>query len=618
MWTPDHRYEFEITENDPIALQPESIKTALKPHQLASLHKAMVMERQGNVSYSIPSPEQNLPNGSRRPARYRGNYRVHTNIGILGDIIGYGKTLLALSIAASTPTTDIYTDRSRVYAYHASCTRSSIRVHCEEAADTDTRELFNSTLVIVPRGPVYKQWENTLKENTTLRYLAIDDLRVIKKKCPVAGSTHETLCSFFSMYDIVLIKNTTLLTLIDHYDVPFHTNPIRGFNRIMIDEAHDIMNKVPMLDCRFMWYITATFRSITSIGSGAFNMTLVVRELLNEERVYNILVKCSNSFTKSSFVVPSYKNIVYRCSVPRMVSIVQPFLSQNVLHLVNANDIEGAMRELGGATETKENIIHVVTRNIQRDIFNREREREYVNGLDMPEDARTSRLRLIDTDIGRLEQKKRELEERIQTMTENACPICYELPDTPVILTCTHTFCGGCIMKWIGASHNQQSACPTCRNPIMGKSDLTFVVQDNRVREATRVAPEEVLTKPKWAVRIIQQRPEGRFLIFSQFDNTFIDLVQDMTELGITHSDLKGTTQQMIRTLERFKAGEIRVILLNTQYAGCGIDISCATDVILFHTMDGMSDQAIGRAQRVGRTTPLTVHRLCYPHEIVA
>lgn len=81
-------------------------------------------------------------------------------------------------------------------------------------------------------------------------------------------------------------------------------------------------------------------------------------------------------------------------------------------------------------------------------------------------------------------------------------------------------------------------------------------------------------------------------------------------------SELKGTTQQMAKILDRFKSGELKVILLNTHHAGSGIDISCATDVILFHNMGTVSEQAIGRAQRVGRTNSLTVHKLYYPHEM--
>jgi SNF2 family DNA or RNA helicase len=60
----------------------------------------------------------------------------------------------------------------------------------------------------------------------------------------------------------------------------------------------------------------------------------------------------------------------------------------------------------------------------------------------------------------------------------------------------------------------------------------------------------------------------------------------------------------------------INVILLTTQYAGYGIDINYATDVIIFHSMAVDKQQAIGRAQRVGRTNNLIVHNLCFEHEL--
>jgi SNF2 family DNA or RNA helicase len=71
----------------------------------------------------------------------------------------------------------------------------------------------------------------------------------------------------------------------------------------------------------------------------------------------------------------------------------------------------------------------------------------------------------------------------------------------------------------------------------------------------------------------------------------------------------------MMHTLDNFKSGALKVILLHTYHAGSGIDISCATDVCLLHALGMERIQAIGRAQRVGRTTPLTVHQLLYPAE---
>ena len=78
---------------------------------------------------------------------------------------------------------------------------------------------------------------------------------------------------------------------------------------------------------------------------------------------------------------------------------------------------------------------------------------------------------------------------------------------------------------------------------------------------------------------------------------------------------LKGNTTHMMNVLEQFKSGAINIILLNTQYAGSGIDINYATDVIIFHSMGIDKQQAIGRAQRVGRNNQLIIHNLCYGHE---
>jgi SNF2 family DNA or RNA helicase len=71
----------------------------------------------------------------------------------------------------------------------------------------------------------------------------------------------------------------------------------------------------------------------------------------------------------------------------------------------------------------------------------------------------------------------------------------------------------------------------------------------------------------------------------------------------------------MMKILDNFENRKIKVILLNTHHAGYGINICNATDVIIYHSMKDEKVQAVGRAQRVGRTEPLTIHNLCYPHE---
>ena len=262
----EHRYGFEIVEEDPRADQPELVKAVLKPHQLAALEKARLMECNGAVKYSVPNPENYIMNRNRHAPVCRGNFVVRTNIGILGDIVGYGKTLTALALVASVPTGNIHTISEKTYSYYSTRSRSYMHIDCEIPEDVDERKLFGTTLVIVPRGPVYTQWEECIGKSTALRCLTIDDIRAIKKKCPPVGSTNKRLMEFFNDYDIVLAKDTSIHKLIDYYNVPFRINPIRGFDRIMIDEAHDILSKSVALEYRFVWMITASYKRGYSHG----------------------------------------------------------------------------------------------------------------------------------------------------------------------------------------------------------------------------------------------------------------------------------------------------------------------------------------------------------------
>ena len=116
-------------------------------------------------------------------------------------------------------------------------------------------------------------------------------------------------------------------------------------------------------------------------------------------------------------------------------------------------------------------------------------------------------------------------------------------------------------------------------------------------------------------MEIIKNNDKGKFIVFSRVDS-FAKIIEELNNNNITYASLKGHTSHMMNVLNNFKSGKVKVILLTTQYAGSGIDISCASDVIILHSMDIDKQQAIGRAQRVGRHDSLNVHNLCYDHEL--
>ena len=153
-------YDIELNESDKLANVSDKINVKLKPHQLTALNKAIEMEKNGLIRYKLTTISD-LTN----------IIEISTNIGIFGDMVGYGKTLIALALIATN--NEIHINRYLTESYNSNrnynyLTISTINYKVPE-------RIIKATLVIVPRGPVYIQWEKMIKTNTTLKVLSIDN-----------------------------------------------------------------------------------------------------------------------------------------------------------------------------------------------------------------------------------------------------------------------------------------------------------------------------------------------------------------------------------------------------------------------------------------------------------
>ena len=611
----NHEYNIELTSRDPYAIQPGRILTQLKPHQLCALQKAFTMETQGDIHYNVVNPTIYIRDSyARRRVMFHDRFSINTNIGVLGDIVGYGKTLTALSIIASTPSQSIRRVQKDIYSFHHhGYGYTNFVVTKKHESNTPPQLFISTTLIVVPRGPVYVQWENSIREQTQLNVLCIDSLHTIRKQLPGPGTPFVDVKAFFERYDAVLIKSTTLKVLMDYYDIPYHTHPLQAWDRIMIDEAHDIINNIPLFSFHFIWLISGTYQSLLGRVYGSrTHMTYAIREILDEERMNLVLVKGEQTFVQQSFDIPIPVEHYYLCEIPRALSAIHPFLHPSIQNKINANDIEGAIRELGGKHETEQDMVQLVTRELERDFNNKQREVAYTESLEIPDDIKAPRLQTLRQELQKCQEKIDNLKQRLTCLDEKTCSICYDNFNNPIMLPCTHVFCGGCLLKWMQTGN----ACPECRTIISVKK-LTAIVKtkpDTPSNESPLIP--QILSKEDTLFKLLEERPNGRFLIFSQSDFTFTRIITRLTNIGISHAEIKGSTSTMMRILEQFRNGELKVILLNTYHAGSGIDMSCATDVVIYHNMGLDKMQAVGRAQRVGRTTPLRIHNLCYPDEM--
>jgi hypothetical protein len=127
---------------------------------------------------------------------------------------------------------------------------------------------------------------------------------------------------------------------------------------------------------------------------------------------------------------------------------------------------------------------------------------------------------------------------------------------------------------------------------------------------------KELKDKLDVLLELLESAPDGKFLLFANFPQTFEKIKTELKTKNITCKILKGTTCQVQKTLDDFKDGKIRVIMLNAKFFGAGMNLQIATHVVLYHRFESdLEEQVIGRAQRLGRTDPLNVIYLIHDNE---
>jgi SNF2 family DNA or RNA helicase len=110
----------------------------------------------------------------------------------------------------------------------------------------------------------------------------------------------------------------------------------------------------------------------------------------------------------------------------------------------------------------------------------------------------------------------------------------------------------------------------------------------------------------------------NKVIIFSDFSKVFKEISKMLQANNIKYTELDGGNIANIdRDINEYKFGDTRVLMCNSNFFGCGMNLEFTTDIIFLHKMkDDMYNQVIGRAQRPGRTAPLNVFRLLHHNEL--
>jgi len=263
--------------------------------------------------------------------------------------------------------------------------------------------------------------------------------------------------------------------------------------------------------------------------------------------------------------------------------------------------------------ETSDNILDVVNNKIKKELHNKKHELDYEQKK-IPDDKKThdEKIKRIENRINELVSKCNGIESRIKSFKENNCPICLCEFNSPMLTSCCNNlFCIQCLTLC--------KNCPLCRSNIDLQKCIFIDDKKNIIDKQDNEKNEHILcSKVDNLITIFKKKPNGKFLLFSNYDRTFDNLNQKLNDNGITYNKLVGSNIVINSIIKKFISGEIKVLMLNALNYGSGLNLQMATDIIIYHELDiELETQVIGRAQRLGRTEPLNVYYLLNENEKV-
>jgi len=547
----------DLNKDYPKIMPNDNIKISLKEHQKTAIHAMLKFEQNRCVSYTNIISDKTF------------NFEIESNYSILADKVGSGKTFIIMGLISQKQIPDSKPIISNTSLYTV-------------VKYTDNIRAIKTNLIIVPHN-LTGQWKEVFTYTTLKTY-------IISRKSDITNVIVDN-------YDCIIVSSTMID---DFYE---KTKEIK-WARVIIDEIITI--KIPIrlqFNSNFIWFITATPNAIKNIKCHYIKKLTSMLTHESDEILNKILIKNNDDYVNESLQLPDINKIIIKCLSPKEYNILKDYVSTDIINMINAGNIEDAIKKLNCNTETTENILEVITRKIKTELYNCKEELSFEDKkIHETPKIKEEKIKKILSKIHDLELKYSGLEDRIKVINQpNDCPICYNLINTPIITNCcNNVFCIECLIKC--------KSCPLCRVKL--EIPKCIVINENKIIK------EQLYPKTDNLLKLIKDNPDRKILLFSEYDKTFDNLHNILTTNKITFDRLVGSCNHVNNVIKKFNEGNINILMLNAVNYGSGLNLQSATDIIIYHQLNKeLESQVIGRAQRLGRNSNLNVYYLFYENE---
>ena len=463
--------------------------------------------------------------------------------------------------------------------------------------------------IIVVLPSVFEQWKNELEHSNL-------------KCCFISKDKH--ISEFDINTDVILITYNRFNQLIAHLQLLYINNNKIIIKRLILDEiTYDTY--LTKIDSNFIWILTAT--NTNYIPRNFTDRQLrnsILKNILSSVEPKYITIKNSDEMIEKSYKLPNIFDHIYEC-----YSYYDNFshvLSEEARNMLAADDLVSAIALLGGQQTNNSDLKEVILQKEKDNLHRLEARLKYYEELNDEKQIENYKNKI---DINTKTIKN--IEDRIKSMN-NECPVCIEEIINKVIVgCCTNAFCDKCILEILKTT----AKCPLCRcklepsKMLYSNDDIKTNEEDKKNNCCNEYNDEiEIINqntnkkvknnKLKQLIKIVTSKQNGKFIVFSQYNNTFSHIIEELKNSNVSFCELKGSIDRINSILKQFDDGKIKVLFLNSKYNGTGINLQKTTDIIFYHKMPSIIEQQnIGRAMRIGRKEPLHIHRLITRNETI-
>ncbi len=566
-----------IQDNEDEIHQPESIKTQL------FIHQKKAISRMRNLELSHLIVREDL------------NRSLKTNYGIYADKVGAGKTLAMTALVATS------VRPRKKCGIPLNNTGYTV---INQINDKRTRLHVNTTLIIVPHS-LMTQWVDTLKMVDGLKFFMVNTNKLVNKLVKTilesrADAAWGQKSKSSVDFSIVLISNTMARKF---WIEPYQTVI---WDRVIVDEPHTfVLNHLP--EANFCWFVCATPYDILysnrqwlrcTMGGDYYYTKINPNELA--------VIKNSDDNVNNSLCLPPYKESTIKCLAPIYLrnGAIRNNLPAEALSRLNGNDVTGALEILNCDANSKSSIVESLISNYRDLAHNETLSIQRLSQIrNITNTERAERIKRHQEKLDDYLKKVADITERVNT--EENCPICLDSVDDPcaIMNCCQKSFCLECILM----SLKNSNKCPMCK--AVTRVDSLHIQSDTNANKRPK-KESGLLSKSNTLLEIVKNMKEdSRYLIFSEYDGSFRRISYKLSERAIPFKVLTGNCNAQQKIIQQYKDGEVKILMLNATNFGAGLNLQMTTDIIMYHEFRSkdLKTQVIGRAQRPGRTCPLTV-----------